>query len=302
MWIKILLPLLVTHSLWAACPSLDIQNLVTSYDFQNDLTPRFGFRVTRAARSEYCHYAIGIDRGASPTYQRKISSGSDDLNYNLARNASHNTTLKDVNDWLNDNEIIQGRFKNNAGPLSFNEKFFGKLFLPNNPTAGFYSDTVNVKIYELVGQDYVLRQSKPLTLFYNVPEVIALSITPRGGAFDPNSTSQVLNFGNLTQGQTKGVDVVIQTCAGYKLNISSLNNGKLKHQQANFFANYSLTANSNPINLTNSSMGPVTISTASGSHPSDGFRFELDFQINDISNLPAGNYQDILTVTVTTNL
>lgn len=302
MLIKILIAMLYSFSLLAACPSIDIQNLVTSYDFQNDLTPRFNFRVTRQDRSEGCNFAIGIDRGGSATYNRILSAGANTLNYNLAPNASHNNTLKDVNDRLNDNEIITGSFGTDSGPLFRNSKFFGRLTLPNNPSSGFYSDTVNVKLYELVGSTYILRQTKPLNLFYNVPDIISLSITERGGGFDPNSTNRVLNFGTLSQGQTQGVDVVIQTSAGYILNVSSLNNGRLKHNQGNYFAGYSLTANSSPINLSNSSTTPVNISSGCGNHPSDGFRFQFDFQINNVSNLPAGNYQDILTVTVTTNL
>lgn len=301
--IKIITLFLFSFQAFAYCPSIDIENLPPSFDFANDLTPRFSFRVTRDDRSESCIFAIGIDKGGAANYNRQLSGASGILNYNLSPEASINNIFKDVNDRTNNNEIILGEFRSNRGNSSQNTRFYGQLTLPNNATGGHYTDTVNVKVYELFfGFFYILRQTKPLTLYYQVPEQIALSIVNRGASFDSNSTSRSLNFGSLSAGATRGVDVVIQTSAGYSLNVSSQNNGKMKHSQINSYVDYSLRANGQPVNLDGSSSSPRTIQTGTGGHPGDGFRFELDFEIGAVNTQPAGNYNDLITVTVTTNL
>lgn len=287
----------------ADCPQAYLSLNSQFVNLQNDISPRIDFYVNRVYSFEGCSYKVGITKGSAPSYQRKLYNGSSTMNFQLAKNNSMSQVLKDQADWTTSSEYYEGRFRSNRGNSRKRFRMYAEAELSTNPARGYYYDWFYLNLYEEISSgSFVLRDSRPILFYYYEPDNIHLSLVESGDPFDQFDTSQLINFGNLYQGQTRGFDIVIQSTNGYNLKISSSNNGKMKHSSANQFVDYTLRVNGAPVNLSSSNNNPVNVSNGVGPHPSDGFRVPLNIEVGDTSQAAAGQYEDNLTITVSTYL
>jgi hypothetical protein len=92
---------------------------------------------------------------------------------------------------------------------------------------------------------------------------------------------------------------VIKYNAGYILKASSANNGRLKHQTENEYIDYTAKFNNTTFNLANSSGNPVEIAREFGLSPASGRRVPIGITIGNVANKRGGQYNDTITLTVT---
>lgn len=295
---------IINSPLLASCPGLALSNLPNVISLNNNINPQINFRVTRQDLSTECDYKVGFDRGSAPNYARKLYNQSNTLDFTLSKDVDLNSILKDVLDGNNASEYLKGKFQSSDNPkkLYKDHHFYAGLTLNPNVPAGTYIDNFLIKLYDDNNGVYSLIESRSIQFYYGMPSQVALSIVNTNAAFDAMDTSQQIDFGTLTQGESQSFDVVIQSSNGYRLEISSANSGSLKHITANQNIQYIFRVNGQIQNLSGSNVSPVVVSTGLGNHPSDGFRVPLQFEVGSTTNKLSGTYHDTLTLTVTSNL
>lgn len=297
-----ILSLIFSAPVSAWCPNFTILNIPSQVNLNNDISPVTNLRVSRTTSFSTCKFSFGFTRGSSSSYNRRIYSGINSISFSLAKNNSMSRVLMDVNDAYSSNNYFKGRYKANKGGNTKSYNVYAELDLTGNEAPGFYSDQFDIRVYQEFGPFNLYYGSWPITYTYTIPENIAVSLVDTNAPFDAYDNSQDLSFGSLIEGSQKGFDIVIKSNTGYILNVSSLNNGKLKHQQVSAYIDYLFKVNGQATSLAGSSSSGVIVSNATGTHSGDGFRVPVLVEIGSTDNKVAGVYEDHLTITVTTNL
>lgn len=297
-----LLLFLFSTNVYPWCSDLNIIDNPGTVNLNNDLSPRTSLRLDRGDTYSSCDIKIGVTKGSSSNYNRKLFSIFSDINFNIAKSNSMSPILKDYYDSSGNTNIIFKRFRSNSRNPYKRFNLYCELTLNGNESPGTYTDTFYIKLYQRFLIFFYEYRSIPITYTYTVPNNINLSIVDSNQPFDLYDTSQDLNFGTISNGDQKSFDIVVQSNTGYQLQVSSHNNGKIKHTSTSSKINYTFKANGSAINLQNSNANPVTIGTGIGPHPSDGFRIPIQVEMGDPASKLAGTYEDHLVITVTTNL
>ena len=225
------------------------------------------FVVNRGARDNgFCEaYRVYFSKGGANSYQRKAyNSNGQSVDYNLHSNISMIGSLKQAGDAFNTNEYIQGTSPNRN--QNYNNRFFISVpgsSIQSNTAGGIYTDNIQVSFYGSypLGILYFLDTVKTFTVSIVIPTKINISVVDEGGAYDASSTTKVLNFGYLTVNQSKSADVRVVSNTPYKVQFSSLNNGKLKNSASSSVISYEMKVNNSTIGLSGSGSNPVTIGT-----------------------------------------
>lgn len=249
------------------------------------------------------NYRIYFSRGLSNNYQRKAYTllGLSSLNYNLHSNINQMGILKDFGDAVTANEYISGTAPNR------NTTYPARLYVSipglasNIIRSGTYYDVVQARIYgynENSG-NYTFDEADNFTIFFTVAKNIQVSLVDEGSNFDPNASSKIIDFGYLTQGQEKGVDLRVLSNSSYQVRILSQNSGRLRQASTNEFIAYALRVNGVAVNL----MAPGYTQIGSGEATSTaGDLYNFKIKINEVTdNKAAGMYQDVITIVTTVN-
>jgi hypothetical protein len=268
----------------------------------------YDLTISRPKKSNYnqcAYFYYFFSKGNSTNYNRKAVNGrGEGLSYNLYKYSNQSGVLKDLIDISNSNDYLTGYLQNADTPVLSNFYFY----LPSTGTSsmvrgGVYTDNILLNVYSLGVNSpwgyYEFTRNIPIVI--NVPKEVNLSLVDSGGPFDINSTNKVLNFGTLETSEQVNFDLRVASNAGFKVSLSSLNNGKLKSLQNAPQIDYSLYVSGNMINLSNSASNPVLIATGSGVTGSQGSVFPMKVKIGTINDSHFGDYEDYITVTAVTN-
>jgi hypothetical protein len=172
-------------------------------------------------------------------------------------------------------------------------------------TAGasrFQDTTLQLRLYSgLILGATVLEDTKTITFRAKAESSIDLSLVNTGGAFNIADTTQTVDFGTLASGESLEYDTMIRSNDGYVVTLQSQNSQQLKHAVLPAgLVPYSLTVNGGNVNL--SGGNAVQAATATGATPATGNRLPTIFTIGTLTGAePAGNYQDVITVTVSSH-
>lgn len=247
-------------------------------------------------------YRVFYSKGLANNYQRMaFSLNNASINYNLHPSINMSGTLKDFADAVTSSEYIEGTAPEKN--TTYTSRFFISAPGQNNNLilAGTYVDIVQVSIYgynENSG-NYLFDETANLTAVFYVPKKLQISLLDEGQAFDAASTSKTLDFGIMQQNQEKGADLRILSNGSYRLNLSSLNNGKLV--QGSQSVAYSLRVNGSAISLATSASSPVQIGAGNITDQA-GHLYNLKVKISEsVENKNAGLYQDVITITAIAN-
>jgi len=129
-----------------------------------------------------------------------------------------------------------------------------------------------------------------------VPAVLALTVTsePSATSLDLSTTQTDLKVATITEESN--------SASGYKITVSSANDGDFKRNSGAETFTYSLKYGSTTLNLVGSSVTPVTAKTQS---TSGVYNVNTDIDISytgvSLTTLVAGTYQDILTFEISAN-
>lgn len=254
--------------------------------------------LTRGSNSSNCeNYHIYFGKGQANSYQRRAYSGSSSVPYNLFRAINQGNVLKDFGD-AGPNEFITGAAASRNVPYT-STWYVGVSDLDAmfSSPPGVYTDVVPVHIYRVRNNGQITHQTtRYLTLSFNLPRYAELSLVPENAPHNPSSTSFVMDFGELQPQEVLGADLRVVGNVGFGVMMSSMNGGKLLGG-----------SNSVPYQISVANRGYFTLSPAgaqymvatrqSGTNTS-GERYNLKVRIGHFSNLPGGDYQDVITITV----
>lgn len=252
------------------------------------------------ANSNLCAYAaFFFSRGNANSYDRRVYGSGESLRYTL-ENISPTGTLKEFGDHAGSNEFL-----GTAINLNQSKTLTGVFKMPAQESSfgsGHYQDVVNVTVYAYKSDSNNRRgMTKQLVINVQKRVNIALSIVPEGGSFNPGSTQAVLDFGNMTTGQELGSDLIIKSNIGYRISMSSQNNGQFKHQTASSFIPYSFYLSGAVRNLAGSAQNPAILVYKSTASIPAGDRYNMRVRVGNIENKPFGTYSDYVTITVQSN-
>lgn len=286
----------------AGCSSMQLQPVNTVYNFSAGTTVNPSMVVKANTKSGGCNFFITVGYGGGGSFSnRRLVYASNPWPVRITKDAAGTNYLKTLAQASNDNDIVTGVLPSiNNNDTQVTVSFWAELLdLYTSRPSGYYADSFVVTLYKGTLSSYTLEGTFTLTLGVNSFKIVDISIVPTGSSFNVTDTSEVLNFGQLSQGATRSADVILKYNAGFILKASSANNGQLKHSSLNSYVPYAITFAGAPVNLTNSATTPVTINQGSGTSPANGTIFNTVVTIGGLpSTQGSGNYSDTITLTV----
>lgn len=270
-------------------------------------TQQVTFSVTKR-NNPPCDFAVTFSKGGTSSYERRMRSGNSQLRYQLYKESSLTNILKQDPDVTTSNDVVTGSFDNGSNQTQTLNYYvsipYNQATEPTLKAPGAYSDSFTLRVYKFAGKLDLdgADDSANVTITTLMPRIIQLSLVPTGAAFDPNSVSQNLNFGLLTEGATRALDVRVLSNAGYSITLSSQNNSVLRHQSAGVTTTipYALTLNGTSKNLSSSASSPVVVAAGNGQTTMSGAANSVAITIGSVDGKVAGSYSDNITVTTAT--
>lgn len=280
--------------------NLSVDNIVFSWT-GSSLVYTANITLERTNNVNQCrNFKVGFSTGVSGNYNRTLVSGSETVSYNLYQDNNSNNPLKTLADATGNKETIPLKMKKNE--MIKSTTFEGRLPVPNLGRTvlpkGNYTDLITATAKP--NRNNTASATKNFQVSLNIPAEIDISLVSSGGTFDPSKTSFTMDFNVITVGDTRQVDLKVKSNAGYSLSLSSQNGGQLKHLANNFTIPYQMKVNGMPRQFTTPG-SPLVIGTGIGITPSNGVNYVLSMEIGSPANKLAGPYEDVITVTATSN-
>lgn len=267
------------------------------------------FQISSLATLGGCRYYVTLDAGHSGNAaQRRMVRGADTLNYNAFTNGAGSDILA-VGGNFGGAGVISGTFPFLLGVNQTNTHTLYWTITPQqirSADAARFVDTVNLRVWaELVLGIYtntnLLGDTRAISFRARAESDVNLSLVDSGAPLNLADTAQTVEFGELSSGQVRSYDTMVRSNDGYRITMESQNGQVLRHQSYPSVVGtvpYGVTFNGAAVDL--SGGGPVAAASAAGSvTPLTGARFPTQFTIGTLDGAePPGNYQDIITVTV----
>lgn len=298
---------------FADCTRSDIQiSLVNPFIVNFNLAQTQAVNLTinhgPFSGSRRCVYAIVANYGRANNFanRRLENFTSDQLTFNIhkALPVSNANILRDQVDVTNNNQIlISPHFNSSPASQSQVKTFYASLpSIPVNLNPGIYMESLVLKVVARPVDDttsgvqvWPVVAETAITFVYQKPSVLDISIVDSGQPFNSQDKSQLMSFGKLSTGLTQSADVMIDTNVGYRLFLSSVNDGFLRHRTATDTIPYSITVDASPVNLAGSSLTPVNVINQPLSSPAGGFRLPVVVTVGAMTNNEkGGSYFDTL--------
>lgn len=304
----LLLLIFITFNTWADCDyRVTLSNMVVNIQESTQVV-QVPYQIRRGKDGVgACDInRVYFSKGRANSYQRKAynSVKGSSVDYNLHSNISMIGTLKQFGDAFQSNEFLQNSLPNRN--QNYSNRFFISVPGTNsqdNADGGIYTDNVQISYYAsyLYGLLFSLDTVETFTVTIIIPTKVSISVVDEGAVFDPSSTTKVLNFGYLSANQQKAADIRVVSNTPYRIQLSSLNNGNMKHSTSNSLINYQMRVNGSNVSLGSSQGSPVTIGTGD-STDSAGDRYNARFTIVSATDTKAsGTYEDVITITAIAN-
>ncbi|MBV2167148.1 MAG: hypothetical protein KUL82_00465 [Bdellovibrio sp.] len=302
--IYILLPLIpiFARAQGASCVNMQLQvnqsviNLTSS-----QITANPQFVVKANTNPGGCDFFMTFDYGQGNSYNnRTLRRGSDVWPLQISKNSSGTEVLKNIQDVSSMNDVLSGTLSAGSNDRQVGVSYWVLLNMANPwLSAGLYQDTFVVHLYK--GSPwgvYSLVESRSVGITFQAPKKADISLVPSGGSFNLNDTTEVLNFGELTEGSIRSCDAVLKYNAGYILKASSANEGRLKHQTMPEYISYQIRFNGSLFNLSGTASSPRQIFRELGRSPASGLSIPISVKVGSVSGKRSGSYQDVITLTV----
>lgn len=275
-------------------------------------TQAFQFSVQKNNTSA-CNYWLGFSKGGGTSVvNRKLSTGSSFLPYQLYKDNTYNRVLMDPSDAPigSEDNIVKDQFTEGTGQ-SHNLLFY--FHIPSNgsisPTLvknGSYTDVFTIYAYE--GTDPLVPNpvavtSTTITATVTVPSIIKLSLVSPGAVLESGSSNKSIDFGIIAPGLSGQFDIRLYTNAGFNVTFSSENNGRMLPPDLPGSPGipYLFYANENLLDLSNSSNTPVLGLTGTGQTTLQGVSYPIRVRIANYTNLiRSGKVKDVITITAIT--
>lgn len=272
--------------------------------------PSVDFTIRRRNPSVECNYWVGFSRGQAATYDRRLFSGSEQLDYEVFKTQSSSPlNLKSYPDAVSLGEVYTGRF--DRGGTNPNQQTFTtrpQMIPPlpgpfNLKRPGNYSDTLQIRVFEgtFPPSGAPLEVANAMQSYsYNVPPLSIVSLLDTGAPYtEPPMTLKTINFGTLTSGKLMSFDMVLLYNSGYRVKLTSQHGSRMKHDTRSTYVPYTMALNGVPATL--NAGQPVQVLSGAGVSPSapTGLRVPVSVTVGTVAGSFAGTYGDSITIEVT---
>lgn len=265
------------------------------------------FQVEAEATGATCEYFVALSTGQSGDFNlRKLSQAAHVLNYNAYTDAGK--IIFKAPPTAAQGEVISGSFSVAIALTQTNNHSFYWTINPQQIVPAqqtHYVDT-NLSLDLYAGTPLAsptLITSATVTFRALVESSVDLSLVRSGSPFNINDTAQLIDFGVLSGGEQREIDLVIRSNNGYMVSMESLNRQAMVHAEAPAVKDtvpYQVVLNGGGVDLTTGA--PVQIISSTGTTPATGISFPIEFTLGNLSGTEtAGTYSDIISVTVTAN-
>lgn len=281
-----------------ACKSLSLNVQTALIDLNANGSPALQFTVTRSnSANGDCNFFIVLDNGSAGTFAtRNLSHGGDQNPIQFYTTSARNVVLKSITEASTVSDVIPGKFigNSNAGIVSFYYPVFvANTGLPPGP----YLDGFKISIYEGTISSHLLSASATNNVNYKYIKgnYVDMSIVDTGAPFALSDTTQTLDYGSLTTGESLDCDLMLMYNSGYVISMSSLNNQRLKNTTSANYIPYSMTLDGLSVPLTSVSQ---VVKSGTGSSLAAGTRLRVVGTIGSIAGAPNGTYNDTVSISV----
>jgi Spore Coat Protein U domain len=236
-----------------------------------------------------CLFAVGVT-AKSGTTERSLRSGSG-LRYQLYTDYSLATPLQDV-PGAAPNELLLGII---GSDRRRHLRFYFSIPPLQVAAPGTYRDEIEVRLYEIRLGPLKLADTRKRTVEARVPTAVDLTF---GGGFDGGGTGTSLDFGTVQRFDTRDLYFRARSNAGYRLRIASQNGGVMRYVEPgeSSVLPYTLTIDGAAVGLAGGKAAELP-GPADPTAPS-GITHRLVVRIEDFRDAVAGDYRDVLTLTV----
>lgn len=294
---------------------LSLSPSVIDFRLSNQVITTFQITHQPFTGSNNCYYFNDLSYGAAASFLNRelnnITTAGNTINFNTysALPVNNNTIIRLAEEATQNSHVIYQNtpFSPSASTQVQSRTFISELgTIPVNSPPGIYTESL---IFRLRSRDsfppagdyssFQVSDTRAVQLIYEIPKVLDISLVNSGDSFDENQTSKLMSFTNLQTGNSMTASVIIQTNVGYRLILSSTNDGLMQHNSTSATIPYTMTVSGSIINLGSSSTIPVEVSSQAGSSPSAGFTIPLNVTIGTIvGNEIGGRYSDIIAMTI----
>lgn len=168
--------------------------------------------------------------------------------------------------------------------------------------AGTYTGSFSVNLHGgPQGVPPVLASTRSFPLSVVVPEFTELGLVQPGFPFHSSTRSQTLDFGQLQEGDSRSLDLIVRSNVRYSVSVSSTNGSVLRNTNPAETSPipYRLSANGTAFSMPAGLAIPI-VSQAPWTAGGEA-RYRLDFGIGAFGMVSAGEYSDTLIFTVAAN-
>ncbi len=182
---------------------------------------------------------------------------------------------------------------NEKRTVSYQVKFASGQYV----THGRYTNQFNYSVVEAPLNRAVIYQQKKHDFTVRVDKVAKVSLWGTSNAYQ-----HTVDFGEMTSGETLRLTpkLLVQSTANYSIQFESQYNGHMRHMKGDskWDVNYDFFLNKRLIPLGSGTQ------IANYNQPANavGDRFSMMFKLGNVRSKPAGNYSDVITITVTPSL
>lgn len=297
--LTILISLMIMPSISQACNNLRLTLTTTTFSLNTSNNPSHTARVQRSGTSQGCSFFVTFDYGTATSFSTRHLDNTVSSTYEypitIAKDAAATQVLKTVTDATSTNDILSGTFPAGSGSTTSNNTYRPKIVPSTYLRFGSYSQTFTASLYRGTLASYTFVESQTTVLTYTQPKAIDVSLVDTGGVFNTSDVSQTMNFGNLVQGQSSSFDLIVNYNAGYRLTVTSTNNGRLKRSTSTTYIPYTLTVSGSAVNL---SSGTFNLTDVTGAAPTGGRRLPINVTIGSLAPTIPGSYSDSVTLSV----
>jgi hypothetical protein len=299
-------------SSWQALACNQVQKVDNVVVVPETGSPTLSFRVRRNGPNVTCEYVIGFTKGSAQngTYNRFIQRNQVQIPMNFWKSGL-SEVIFNMPDAAPPANILMGAFPNgNGGNFNQHEAQIAMGVVPFGLPHGTYENQFRVQLWTRPvgsGGAYSLANDENFTLRYVINQNLALSIVSTGAPFNLADTTESVDFGFLSQNQTRSFDLVVGSNMPYSLSMSSMNGARLLRQGGSIAVPADRVAYQLQVGST-AYTSQVTLATGAFPYTSPvisppantQLRFPLEVKILDnTSSKNQGPYADTIVLTVT---
>lgn len=239
-----------------------------------------------------CQFFVTASAGATTGAEGVLTGGADNLRFTVYRDATGTQPLQGATlaTW---SDVLTGLLEKSGAAATFQIAYGIRPQQVVGP--GVYVGEITLSAYEgeLGSGTLIVQRTVPITVV--VPSIAETSFS--SGSFDPDFGIFHLDFNTMHQGDIKGVTIRTRSNSGYRVLARSLHNGAMRHvdRADTSTVPYRMTVDGRPIPLGDDDM---EIALRPDGTDSNGKSHRVDFEIGDISGAGAGDYWDVVSITI----